>query len=215
MSALPGNIGVSHLRVYDGGGTPHLHTVCSEAYLVVGGAGAVQAITLADGFVETPLEKGSLVSFPPGTIHRLVNGGDLEIYVLMSNAGLPEAGDMVITFPPPVLADLARYAVAASLGPEPSLELAMTRRNHALEGFHRIRAGGVNALREMHAAAARIVESYVPDWRARSVLDPTEALLEAVEAQDLTHFARATVTSISTEPRFGCCGLLGAYVDHH
>lgn len=213
MSVLPGNIGVSHLRVYDGGGTPHLHTVCSEAYLVVGGVGAVQTITLADGFVETPLERGALVSFPPGTIHRLVNRGDLEIYVLMSNAGLPEAGDMVITFSPPVLADLAKYAVAATL-PDQSLDAAMARRDRAMEGFHRIRAGGGNALREFHAAAARIVESYVPEWRTRAVPDRTDELLEAVEAQDLTHFARATVTTVSTEARFGCCGMLGAYVHH-
>ena len=211
---MPGNIGVSHLRVYEGGGTPHLHTVCSEAYLVVGGVGAVQTITMRDGFVETPLERGALVSFPPGTIHRLVNGGDLEIYVLMSNAGLPEAGDMVITFPPPVLADLAKYAVAAALGPEPSLDAAMARRTQALEGFHRIRAGGANALREFHAAAARIVESYVPSWRERAVADPTEDLLEAMEAQDTSHFNRATVTTVGTEPRFGCCGMLGAYVHH-
>ena len=52
-----------------------------------------------------PLEPGAFVWFTPGTIHRLVNGGDLEILVLMQNAGLPEAGDMVITFPPDVLAD--------------------------------------------------------------------------------------------------------------
>ena len=216
MVSLPGNIGVSHLEVYEGGGTPHLHTICSEAYLVVGGVGAVQTITLRDGFVETPLEIGTLVSFPPGTIHRLVNtSGNLEIYVLMSNAGLPEAGDMVITFPPPVLADLAKYAVAASLGPEPSLDAARARREHALEGFQRLRVGGANALREFHAAAARIVESYVPEWRARTVPDTTDALLEAVEAQDLTHFARAAVSTVRTQPRFGCCGLLGAYVDHH
>ena len=41
---FPGGIGVSHLRVYDtaapdglAGGTPHLHTVCTEAYAVVAG----------------------------------------------------------------------------------------------------------------------------------------------------------------------------------
>lgn len=208
---LPGGIGVSHLRVYDGGGTPHLHTACTEAYVVVGGTGAVQTMTITGGFTETPLEAGKLISFSPGTIHRLVNGGDLEIYVLMSNAGLPEAGDMVITFAPPVLADLARYAEAATL-PEQSLDAAMHRRARALEGFTRIRAGGEPALREFHAAAGRIVESYVPDWRTRVPVDRTAAMLDALEAGDVSHLADAVVDDIGTVPRFGCCGTLGTYV---
>jgi mannose-6-phosphate isomerase-like protein (cupin superfamily) len=215
VTRLPGNIGVSHLRVYEGGGTPHLHTVCTEAYLVVVGVGAVQTVTVKDGFVETPLEKGMLVSFSPGTIHRLVNdGGDLEIYVLMSNAGLPEAGDMVITFAPPVLADLAKYSVAATL-PSQSLDAAMARRAAALEGYARIRAGGESALRDFHSAAQRIIEGYVPDWRTRVHVEDTDAMFEALEAGDVTHLADAVVESVDTIPRYGCCGLLGAYaVDH-
>jgi mannose-6-phosphate isomerase-like protein (cupin superfamily) len=210
---LPGGIGVSHLRVYGGGGTPHLHTACTEAYLVVGGVGAVQTMTIEGGVEETPLEKGALVTFTPGTIHRLLNpNDDLELYVLMSNAGLPEAGDMVITFPPPVLADLAKYAVAATL-PEQSLDAATARREHALEGFNRIRVGGETALRDFHAAAARIVESYVPEWRTKLSEDATPSYLEALEAGDVSHLADAMVETVGTTPRFGCCGLLGAYVD--
>ena len=41
---FPGAIAASHLRVYDtaapdglAGGTPHLHTACTEAYWVVAG----------------------------------------------------------------------------------------------------------------------------------------------------------------------------------
>jgi mannose-6-phosphate isomerase-like protein (cupin superfamily) len=208
---LPGGIGVSHLRVYDDGGTPHLHTACTEAYAVVGGTGAVQTLTLNDGYVETPLEKGALVSFSPGTIHRLVNGGDLEIFVLMSNAGLPEAGDMVITFEPPVLADLAKYAEAAVL-PEQSLDAAMRRRERALKGFTRLRAGGEDALRAFHAAAGHIVESYVPEWRTKLPVDDTSALLEALEAGDVSHLGDASVETLDREARFGCCGTLGAFV---
>lgn len=208
---LPGGIGVSHLRVYDDGGTPHLHTACTEAYAVVGGVGAVQTLTLRDGFQETPLEKGALVSFSPGTIHRLVNGGELEIFVLMSNAGLPEAGDMVITFEPPVLADLAKYAEAAVL-PEPSLDAVATRRSRAMAGFLRLRAGGDGALRDFHAAAARIVESYVPQWRERLPVDDTPSLLEALEAGDVSHLGDASVETLDREHRYGCCGMLGAFV---
>jgi mannose-6-phosphate isomerase-like protein (cupin superfamily) len=208
---LPGGIGVSRLRVYEDGGTPHLHTACTEAYVVVGGTGAVQTLTLGDGFRETPLEAGTLVSFTPGTIHRLVNGGDLEIYVLMSNAGLPEAGDMVITFEPLILADPARYAEAAVL-PAPALEHAMRRRERALAGFTRLRAGGEQALRDFHEAAGRIVESYIPEWRARLSPDPTPAQLDALQTGDVSHLADAAVDTLDTEARFGCCGTLGAYV---
>ena len=208
---LPGGIGVSHLRVYEDGGTPHLHTACTEAYAVVGGVGAVQTLTLQGGFQETPLEQGALVSFSPGTIHRLVNGGDLEIFVLMSNAGLPEAGDMVITFEPAVLADPARYAEAAVL-PEQSMDAAARRRERAMEGFLRLRAGGEAALRDFHTAAARIVESYVPEWRARLPVDDTPALLDALEAGDASHLGDASVEALDREQRYGCCGTLGAFV---
>jgi mannose-6-phosphate isomerase-like protein (cupin superfamily) len=118
---LPGAVGVTHLRVYDTagpdglvGGSPHLHTACTEAYAVIGGTGSVQTLS-GSGFDEVPLEAGSFVWFTPGTVHRLVNGGDLEILVLMGNAGLPEAGDLVLSFPDDVLADPAAYASAARL----------------------------------------------------------------------------------------------------
>ena len=208
---LPGGIGVSHLRVYEGGGTPHLHTACTEAYAVVAGTGAVQTLTLDGGFQETPLERGTLVSFTPGTIHRLVNGGDLEIFVLMSNAGLPEAGDMVLTFEPPVLADPARYAAAAVLSP-PSLESAASRREKAMAGFLRLRAGGNEALRDFHESAGRLVETYIPEWRARLQADPTPPLLDALESGDVSHLGRASVETMEREARFGCCGTLGAFV---
>lgn len=211
MSTLPGNIGISHLRVYEGGGTPHIHTVCTEAYVVVGGSGAVQTLTLNEGFVETPLSAGMVVSFPPGTIHRLMNDGDLEIYVLMSNAGLPEAGDMVITFEPRILADLAAYAAAATL-PDQELSSAAARRDRGVEGFVRIRAGGEQALREFHDAVARIVEPKLSSWRALTRPDPTPAMLDALASGDVAHFAHAAVRTHDAEPRLGCCGMLGAHV---
>ena len=50
-----------------------------------------------------------------GTIHRLVNEGDLRLFVVMQNADLPEHGDAVLTFPPEILADSDAYARAATL----------------------------------------------------------------------------------------------------
>jgi mannose-6-phosphate isomerase-like protein (cupin superfamily) len=208
---LPGGIGVSHLRVYDGGGTPHIHTVCSEAYVVVGGRGAVQTLTIAEGFRETSLEPGAVVSFPPGTIHRLVNDDALEIYVLMSNAGLPEAGDMVITFEPGVVADPAKYVAAATLL-EPSLVSAAARRDRGVEGFLRLRAGGEDALHAFHGLAARLVEPKIAEWRARAEPDRTPDMLDALASGDVGHFGEARVTRHDAVDRFGCCGTLGAYV---
>ena len=90
---LPGGVGLSRLRVYDWegpdglrGGSPHVHLVCSEAYLVLGGEGAVQTIGPA-GFAETPVERGSLLWFTPGLVHRLINRGDLAI--ILSYVQLP------------------------------------------------------------------------------------------------------------------------------
>ncbi|ACZ20515.1 Cupin [Sanguibacter keddieii DSM 10542] len=121
---FPGGTSVSHLSVYDwpttdgaglvGGGTPHLHTASDEGYVVLAGSGSVQTLG-PDGYAEHPLGAGTLLWFQPGVVHRLVNDGDLEILVVMSNAGLPEAGDAVMTFPADVLADAERYRAAATL----------------------------------------------------------------------------------------------------
>src|SRR5918997_6904831 len=144
---LPGAVGVTHLKVYDTrapdgllGGSPHLHVACTEAYMVVAGRGAVQTLG-AGGFKELPLETGRLVWFTPGLIHRLINlDGELEILVLMQNAGLPEAGDFVLTFPPEILADEPAYLHAASLASSghvytSSEGAAHRRRDLAVAGF--------------------------------------------------------------------------------
>lgn len=121
-SSFPGGTSLSSLDVYedaapDGvcGGSPHMHLVSTEAYIVVEGRGALQTID-GGGFAETALEAGSVVWFTPGTIHRAVNRGGLKVVVLMSNAGLPEAGDAVMTFPAEIVADPAAYAEAAAIG---------------------------------------------------------------------------------------------------
>ncbi len=144
---LPGAVGVTHLKVYDTrapdgllGGSPHMHFACTEAYMVLAGRGAVQTLGAA-GLRELPLEPGRLVWFTPGLIHRLINlDGRLEIMVLMQNAGLPEAGDFVLTFAPEILADEQAYFAAASLAPTghvytDSEAAAKRRRDLAVDGF--------------------------------------------------------------------------------
>jgi hypothetical protein len=81
---------------------------------VLAGAGSAQTLGWR-GFAETPLAPGALVWFTPRKVHRLVNDGGLEILVIMSNTGLPEAGDAVLTFPAEVLADVEAHRRAAAL----------------------------------------------------------------------------------------------------
>src|SRR4051794_25596564 len=149
MSGLPGGVSISHLRVYDwpapdgvglaGSGSPHLHVVSSEAYVVLGGTGSVHTLG-PTGFAVHPLRPGSIVSFGPGVVHRAVNDGDLEVLVLMSNAGLPEAGGAGPTSPAAVLAAPAAYRAAATLpdstaSDDQMAQAARRRRDLALEGY--------------------------------------------------------------------------------
>jgi hypothetical protein len=211
------------------GGTPHLHTVCTEAYAVVAGRGAVQTLT-ASGYEEVPLDPGAFVWFTPGTIHRLVNGGGLEILVLMGNAGLPEAGDMVITFPPDVVASAGAYEEAASLPDDDRTtagpgEAARRRRDRAVPEFRRLvaatKAGDAGPLRAFHAAAAALVRPRLAGWEGiwrdgpKAAADATGEQLAALAAGVATHLAAASVHRLPPPPaerRMGCCGTLGTYV---
>ncbi len=233
---FPGAVGVSHLRVYDSvapdglvGGSPHLHTACTEAYAVIGGRGAVQTLS-GDGFAEVPLEPGAFVWFTPGTIHRLVNEGDLEILVLMANAGLPEAGDLVLTFPDDVLADAHAYADVAVLPAggvttEGSDAAANARRDLAVTGFLELRAqveaDGPGALGPFHQRAAELVQDRVDGWRAvweagpLAATERTRSHLDALATGDARHLAESGVHRLpppADERRYGCCGTLGTFL---
>nr|WP_206313277.1 cupin [Streptomyces coryli] len=225
---MPGAVGLSHLSAYeweaaDGvcGGSPHLHLVCTEAYVVTGGRGAVQTLS-PDGYRDIPLEAGSVAWFTPGTVHRMVQGGDLRITVLMQNSGLPEAGDAVFTFPPDVLADPERYAAAARLpaptGPDAEAA-ARKRRDLAVEGYLPLRealqAGDVGPYREFQRAAARLVRAKVPRFRelweagALATAQRTGAQLDALGAGgDAAYLADATALTAgpSRSGGYGMCG---------
>jgi mannose-6-phosphate isomerase-like protein (cupin superfamily) len=200
-AAFPGATAVTVLDVYDWvapdglpGGSAHVHLASTEGYVVASGAGRLQ--TLGErGYAETPLRPGDCLWFTPGTIHRLVNEGDLRLFVVMQNAGLPEHGDAVLTFPPEILADPAAYARAASLpsaatapvvagahgddsegaganGGESALAAAARRRaSLAIEGYvalrERVAASGPAALDDFYAAALRLTGHLAGDWRDR------------------------------------------------
>jgi hypothetical protein len=212
------------------GGTPHLHTVCTEAYAVVSGSGVVQTLSPA-GFGETTLSQGAFVWFTPGTVHRLVNlDGQLEIFVIMQNSGLPEAGDLVCTFPDEILADPDRYRASADLPPGAAGEgvtdaAARRRRDLAVAGFVELRRAversGGQALAGLYERAAALVRQRVPRFRAEWRLGPeraaatTAAQLDALERGDGSHLDRAGVYAFETPPeprRPGCCGTLGRFV---
>src|SRR5262249_32052030 len=144
------------------GGSPHMHTASSEGYIVSRGTGVLQTLS-GDGYREYPLSPGTVLWFTPGTIHRVTTaspaapvGEDLDILVVMQNAGLPEAGDAVFPSPPSVLASQSAYADAASL--DSPLDIAARRRRDlAVSGFLALRAGGPSALSAFYEAAAKIV----------------------------------------------------------
>lgn len=222
--AFPGGTSVSRLSVYSGnacadgleGGTPHLHTASTEAYVVIGGEGALQTLD-ARGLRETELRPGTTVWFTPGTIHRAVNRGGLEVVVVMSNAGLPEAGDAVMTFPPDVVADPDRYREAATLPATDVAEAVRRRRELAVEGFLRLVDGGPGALRAFYDSAVALVRGRVGEWRGiweRTVAEETRrtsAVLDALERGDGGHLMDAALMESPAEERWGMCGHLRAH----
>lgn len=230
--AFPGGTSVSALEVYGGsapdglaGGTPHLHTVAAEAYLVVAGRGRLQTID-GGGFAERVLEPGALVWFAPGVIHRAVNDGGLEVRVIMQDAGLPEAGDAVMTFPDDVLADPDRYRSAASLPGDDRphderLAAALDRRDLGVRGFLALlRDDGTvdpNRIARFHERAVALVAPRAPEWRLRwqqgaaEVARRTGERIDALEAGRDPGLAEARVAEAPSEPAFGMCGLLRRY----
>jgi mannose-6-phosphate isomerase-like protein (cupin superfamily) len=226
---LPGAVGVSKLSVYDTatpdglhGGTPHLHLCCTEAYVVTGGHGAVQTLSGEDGFAEHDLGPGAVLWFTPGTIHRLINRGGLEITVLMSNTGLPEAGDAVLTFPLDIVRDPDRYAEAVTLpdggAPGTDVTAAYRRRDLAVRGFHELRKN--DALDEFYEAAMKLKQPMLAEWRARweqgarRAAERTGEQLAALAADDPGYLRKSRVSAKDAPDelgRLGMCGLLNTY----
>lgn len=224
---FPGGVAVSDLEVYDWagadgrcGGSPHLHTASSEGYVVLGGTGAVHTLS-ADGAEEHRLATGDVVWFSPGTVHRLVNDGDLRLLVVMQNSGLPEAGDAVLTFPSAVLDDPDAYAGAVALpAGEGRADAARARRDLALEGYAELVAGGPAALHALHARAARLVRPRVSGWRevwaatVEAETARTRAQLDALERAQPGSMAEASVRRGEPTPGdrgYGMCGRLATW----
>src|SRR3984957_4639189 len=237
VEAFPGGIGVTHLRVYDSsapdglaGGSPHMHFACSEAYLVIKGQGSVQTLSSA-GFREIPLRAGSLVWFTPGLIHRLINvDGQLEIFAVMENAGLPEHGDSVLTFPPQYLHDQDSYLQVASLEGNGSLSAsaqkgARNRRDLAVEGFHilcaEVAKGG--SLQNFYSRVVRLIRPKESAWRgiweagAVSTIRRPRTFLDNLNLGASDYLNEGRVFEVPVDPeheerRPGMCGTLRPYL---
>lgn len=232
MTTLPGGVSVSRLRVYDwpapdgvgraGSGSPHVHLASSEAYVVLAGTGALHTLG-PEGFTEHALRPGVIVTVQPGVVHRAVNDGDLDVLVVVSTAGLPEAGDAVLTFPPGALADAATYRDAAALPAGPDAEVAQAaraRRDLALQGYGQLleateRAGARAALQPFLEAAVRLVRPSVPRWQdlwSRTTFaesDATAGVLEGLVRGVAPHLQAARAERLESDPaprRYGTCG---------
>lgn len=230
-AAFPGATAITVLDVYDWvapdglpGGSAHVHLASTEGYVVASGAGRLQ--TLGErGYAETPLRPGDCLWFTPGTIHRLVNEGDLRLFVVMQNAGLPEHGDAVLTFPPEILADPAAYARAASPPGEGDAAAAARRRaSLAVEGYlalrERVLESGPGALGDFYAAALRLAGQRADDWRVRwragalATAELTGEHLDEIGAGVAGHLDAAGLWRIERpagERSYGMCGRLTTY----
>jgi hypothetical protein len=148
----------------------------------------------------------------------------------MQNAGLPEAGDLVITFAPDVMADPGRYANAATL-PEAerttagSGAAARARRDAAVEAFVALRdansSDGGAALRQFHQHAVQRVHPllcpFEQVWRDGPLRAATATGDQLRSLADGTgdHLAAASVHRLpppTGDRRMGCCGTLGTYL---
>ncbi|ELT44776.1 cupin domain-containing protein [Arthrobacter nitrophenolicus] len=235
---FPGAVALTRLGVYDWeasdgvcGGSPHMHTASTEAYLVLAGKGRVETIR-SSGHEVFDLAPNDLLWFSPGTIHRLVNEDNLEILAIMQNGGLPEAGDAVLTFEADILANPVRYAEAASLGAQPPSEslqeAARARRDAALAGYQQLKeaaiAGRHEVVERFQQDAVRLVQSRIPAWQSLwdEAIAPeaarTGAWLKELAAGRFGHFADAGVARSSPDGPgriFGMCGMLQKWDGGH
>ncbi|WP_457948668.1 cupin domain-containing protein [Pseudarthrobacter sp. alpha12b] len=231
-STFPGATGLSEISIYDwpgadgaAGGTPHVHTASTEAYVVLEGSGRLETLD-SRGFNSTPLAPGVVLWFTPGTVHRAINdSGDLKILVVMQNAGLPEHGDAVMTFPPEYLADSATYRRTAVLehkdadaGLAAAEDAARRRRDLALKGYFALKQAVLDAgpagLEAFHAAAARLVSDRTSTWAellaggAARQAELTREQLASLDTAESIYLAKARTTMGKRENRriYGMCG---------
>lgn len=233
---FPGATEFSLVSLYDDmgstctGGTPHLHTACTEAYITTSGNGSVETLSSIGGHQHHQLTPGSVVWFTPGVIHRGVpSDTPVEVLVLMQNAGLPEAGDAVLTLPSRFWSDPDAYADIVSISADSRAtqrELVIRRRELAMEGFQelveRYDSQGATALEPFFAFAQAVVAPRIDamltliEETAAAEVATTQRALTAMRNGSFAHLVDARVAQTTRgETRFGMCGHLAPYRSAH
>lgn len=229
---MPGATLVTRLKVYDTpsldaqrGGTPHVHLLCSELYFVTAGSGAVEMIDW-NGFSKLDLKPHAALLFSPGTVHRLVNPeGDLELFIVMQNSGLPERGDNVVSFKDKLLKNDEVYAEAMKVG---SFEEAYERRDRGVEGFLELKAAfekdlemGRQILQAFYKRAAERTEILQQTWQGIVTKGPLyEAQHSLTQLErlrqgklDYLQYAQRHSAEPGAYKTPGFCGALDRYFD--
>jgi hypothetical protein len=159
-------------------------------------------------------------------IHRLVNtSGDLAILAIMQNAGLPEAGDAVFTFPEAVMTDPERYLQAATLPQAETVtrvQAALARRDLAIRGFNELLAQDDPAALErfFHQAIARRAHLF-GNWSellrsgVETEVQRTRQRLESIAADSTSLLQQARLATTgeaeNAHQGVGMCGMLRQY----
>ena len=226
---LLAGIGISHMSVYEdrpapdglNSGCGHVHAITDEAYFCVAGEGFLELHDLDHGYRPVPLSPGSYVQFSPGTLHRVVSTGGLQVVVIMGNAGLAERGDARIYFGPEVDDDPDRYSELAALPKVKGRPGALERRDASVSAYvklmalkdsdHRVYLAELNRFVDCHfSAAAEKRETFETVVQAGPVAWAETALarVRSVPAQTLAPQAFGQSATSSDEPILGMCGLL-------
>lgn len=233
ISTRPGGllagIGISHMSVYEdrpapdglNSGCGHVHAITDEAYFCVAGEGYLELHDLDHGYRPVPLSPGAYVQFSPGTLHRVVSTGGLQVVVIMGNAGLAERGDARIYFGPEVDGDPDRYAELAALPKVNGHPGALDRRDASVSAYMKLMAlkdddheaylAELKRFVDCHfAAAAEKRETFEAVVQAGPVAWAESALarIRSVPDQTLAPQAVGQPATSGDEPILGMCGLL-------
>jgi mannose-6-phosphate isomerase-like protein (cupin superfamily) len=223
-----GGVGLTHLKVYDQrpapdgrmSGCAHIHGLTDEGYYTIAGAGALELHDPEHGFRSVPLTPGNYVQFTPGTLHRTVSEGGLEVLVIMGNAGLAERGDARIYFGAAVDDDPAEYARLAALPREGGLKGALERRDASVAAYMALTGLFERDRAAYDAELARFLEVHRRDLAARrdQFGQVIETSLEhwlgvAHERIDGLAAAPGAAQGQATDqtrggPKYGMCGIL-------
>lgn len=221
-----GGIGLTQLRVYeqrpapDGimSGCAHAHAITSEAYYVVSGSGAIELHDVSHGFRTVPLTRGDYVEFSPGTLHRSVSTGALEVLALMGMGGLAERGDARIYFGKDIDDDPAEFQRLTALPQTAGLHGALERRDasvraymdllHAWSNDRDAYFSELSRFINLHRVAVCANSSGFDAVIERGLEHEANALRERMNVNEPLLLNAKVVCNDKTPETFGMCGML-------